>query len=195
MSVTQNIFQPIAQRSLVPSAPPLIVGGLEAQGYVETASQTYGVADLLYLDSNGTVAKCTVDGSARLNSKVLGLAEQAAVGTAGTPAKVRVLTPWDVVLMNVYHATLASSVTAQTQLGTVLPIQLVNSIWRVDLTVASPEGNGVKQGYVTVVGFPTTAPDGTKSTIGDTHGLVWVRFNEWTISADGVAQLRILQGA
>jgi len=195
MPLTQNIFQPIAQRSLIPNAPPLMTGGLEAQGFVETAGQSFGVADLVYLDTNGTIAKCTVDGSARLNSKVLGLAEKAAVGVAGSPVNLHVITPWDVVLMNVYHSTLASSVTVQTDLGGVFAIQLVNGVWRVDKTMAAPEANGVKQGYVQVVGFPTRAPDGTASTIGDTHGLVWVRFNEWTISADGLAQLRILQGA
>jgi hypothetical protein len=173
-------------------APSNFVGGPEANWFKETASQTYGIGDLLYLDSNGTVAICT-NSSNKLNSAIAGIATKAATGTTGTAVHMKVIQPTDIYCMNVYHGTAASAITAQTQLGVSYGIILNSSKWAVDIENTTIEDGTTALGKVTVVGFPVYSPDGVRCAIGDTYGLVLVKFLPFTIATDGSPFTRNLQ--
>ncbi len=99
--------------------------------------------------------------------------------------------------MNVFHSTPASSVTAQTQLGVTYGIILNDSKWAVDIENTTIEDGSVALGKVTVVGFPTqglnSAGKWVETTIGDTNGLVIVKFTPFTIGTDGDPRTRNLQ--
>lgn len=188
-------------------------GGPEATWLKETAAQTYGVGDLVYVDSNGTVAICTVS-TFNLNSAVLGIATKAATGVTGANAFVRLITPQDSFVMNIFHTTAASAVTAQTQYGQVYAVRKNDAVqptgtgtgaagsgkWVVDL-VTTPEGTGVALARVKVVGF-LLSPDmeilsGTgvyaQPALGDIYGPVIVRFVSSSIGTDGTQFIRVLQ--
>lgn len=201
MPVSQGFVNPV-RTSSTDGTPSYYVGdavatavGTGAMPYIkETASQTYGIGDLVYLDSNGTVAICTKT-SNKLNSAVLGVAARAASGTTGAPTYVMTIRPCDVFIMNVYHSTAASSVSALTQLGTVRGIINVSGTsnrWAVDIENTAEDAS-TALGYVRIVGFPTGTYNGVVQTIGDTNGLVLVQFNSWSLATDGNPNLRILQ--
>jgi hypothetical protein len=188
--------------------------------YKETASQTFGVGDLVYLDSNGTVAICTTT-SHKLNSPILGIAEQAATGVTGSQVRVRVIHPNDVFVMNGFHTTVASSVSVQTQLqpnvpfgiymDTAAPATGTGGKWTVDLINTSPETGGTLA-RLQVVGFVlspdqeivlasgltatagTTAGSYVGPAIGDAYPPLLVRFLPFSIQSDGSAHAYVLQG-
>jgi hypothetical protein len=174
----------------------------------ETAGQTFGVGDLVYYDSNGTVAICGVT-SFNLNTAILGIAQQAASGITGNPVRVRKISPNDRFLMNIFHTTASSAVTAQTQLGTPAIYALRNNAaalptgttgkWVVDLTT-TPESAGVALGRVQILEFllaPDMAPLATTGVyaspvLGDIYGPVVVRFLPTVISSDGALHTYVL---
>jgi hypothetical protein len=161
----------------------------------ETASQAYVAGDLVYLDSNGTVAICTKT-SNKLNSSILGIALRAASGTTGMPVYVRPIRPCDLYVMNVFHGTPASSVTAQTQLGLVYGIfntTTTSGKWCVDIQNTTTEDGSTALAKVQVVGFPVGTLFGNLQTIGDTNGFVIVRFLTETTRTDGSNKVRNLQ--
>lgn len=175
----------------------MIVGGEEYPHFKETASQSYNIGDLVYLDSNGTVAICTVS-TDRLNSKILGLAVKEATGTTGDDVLIQVIRPGDYFIMGVHHGTEASAVTAQTQLGAVFGVdkQTVTgngtSIWCVNIEDAVTEADA-DLARVRCVGFPLKNPFDagslTRPAIGDVYGLMIVQFlmsNGPTDGADSV---------
>lgn len=184
--------------------------GTEENEYKETASQTYGVGDLVYLDTNGTVAICTTTAGATggnvLNSAVLGQAEKAATGTTGAQAVGHFIRPDDIYIMNIYHHTAASATSNQNQLGTVRGIQKTVStdntqsavVWAVDIENAV-ENTTLSNAYVQIVGFPKTGTlsDGTLTQSGagpgDTYGLVYVKFLPYSIASNGSTFRRNLQ--
>src|SRR5260370_111721 len=100
----------------LPGTQPIVRGGPEEPWYKETASQTYGVGDLVYLDSNGTVAICTV-ASLQLNSAILGQPTRPASGVTGTQVEFHAIHPNDIYVMQAWHGTPASAVFAQTDMG------------------------------------------------------------------------------
>jgi hypothetical protein len=176
----------------------------------ETAGQTFGIGDLVYFDSNGTVAICGVT-SFNLNTAILGIAQTAATGVTGASVRVRVISPNDRFLMNIFHTTAASAVTAQTQLGTPVIYALRNNAaalptgttgkWVVDLTT-TPESAGVNLGRVVITGFllaPDVAPLATTGVyaspaIGDIYAPVIVKFLPVVMASDGASHLYALQG-
>ena len=190
-------------------------GGAEEGYYKETAGQTFKVSDLVYLDSNGTVAICTTAASpGKLNSPILGLAQQAATGVTGNPVRVRVISRNDRFLMNYFHSTAASSVIAQTSLrpdvafGIYMGTAAINyaggtgtgGFWVVDGINTSPETGGTLA-RVQIVGFllsPDSAPLSSGSygqpAIGDINPPVIVRFLDYSIQSDGSAHVINLQG-
>ena len=174
------------------------VGAGEEPYIKETAAQVYDVSDLVFFDTNGTIAVCTVTTS-RLDSAILGLAARDATGTTGAPAFVNVIRESDVYMMNVFHSTLALSVTNQDQLGDVRGIILTGTVgtdskWHVDIENAV-EGGADSLARVKIVGFPVqTKQNNVVSTIGDTHGLVLVKFLPFSAASDFLPFQRILQG-
>lgn len=154
------------------------------------------VGDLIYLDSNGTLAVCGVT-STKLNTAIAGQACEAATGVTGTAVKFRAIRPDDIYAMNVFHATAASAITAQTQMGSVFGIikpTASGSKWQVDIENTTTEDGTTALAKVMVVGFPSINPaDGVANTIGDIYGLVLVRFLPFTIATDGAPFTRNLQ--
>lgn len=184
-------------RGLALSADAAAVAGAGEEPYIkETASQTYRIGDLVYLDTNGTVAIVT-ESTDTVDSPILGLAARAASGTTGAPAYVQVIHPDDEYLMQVFHATPASAVTAQTMLGVagypIIKDESGNDTYHIDLATTAESGDAALA-KVRVVGFPDRAPDGTVNTIGDTYGWCIVKFLEFTIASDGSPFTRNLQG-
>ena len=179
------------------NCPPVFVGGEEYPHFKETASQTYNAGDLVYLDSNGTVAICTVS-TDRLNSKILGIAVKDATGVTGDDVYIRVIRPSDIFVMQVHHGTEASAVTAQTQLGAIFGVdkQTVTGngtgIWCVNIEDAVTEADA-DLARVRCIGFPLRNPFDagaiTRPAIGDVYGLMLVQFlmsNGPTDGADSV---------
>lgn len=160
---------------------PIQHGGAEENFFKETASQTYKVNDLIYLDSNGTVAVCTVattNSVDQLSSAILGLAEQAASGTTGTAVKFNAINPNQTYIMNAFHPTKASAVFAQTDLGTLRNVcKSAAGLWHVDvrnaLVYTLPQ--------VRIVGFPKAGLDTngayvSNAAVADVYGLAYVQF-------------------
>ena len=181
---------------------PQFVGGPEYTHFKETASQTYVKGDLLYLDSNGTIAICTTS-SSQLTSKIAGRAEAAATGVTGTNVHMQIIKPTDIWCCNVMHATAASAITAQTQLGAVFAMRADTVsgngtlVWSVDIENAVTGANAHKA-RVKVVGFPLKNPFDagslTRPAIGDIYGLVLVQFIMNAADTDGNESLtNILQ--
>jgi hypothetical protein len=197
---TMALRQPRFFRSTLPGVEPAPRGGPETTHIKETASQTYEVGDLVHKDSNGTIAICTTS-SDKLNSAIAGSATKAATGTTGAQAFYRAIRPDDIWLMNVFHGTPASSVTALTQNGGIYGIFFTSDTWVVDIENTTVEDASVALARVQVVGFPTGGwfpnSSGTyvQSAIGDTNGLVLVKFLEFSIGSDGDPRVRVLQDA
>ena len=172
---------------------PIFVGGEEYPHSKETASQSYIAGGLVYLDSNGTVATCTLS-TDRLNSKILGTAVKAATGVTGDDVLIRVIRPSDIYVMQVHHGTAASAVTAQTQLGAIFGVdrQTVSgngtSIWCVNIEDAVT-GSDADLARVRCVGFPLKNPfdagNLTRPAIGDVYGLMLVQFITSNSHTDG----------
>ena len=81
--------------------------------FAEAASQSFLAGYPVMRDATGGIV-VWVDAS----EEILGFAEEDASGTTGTMIKVRVIRPGDVLVMNLYHATAASAVSALTDCGT-----------------------------------------------------------------------------
>lgn len=197
MANTMQLIQPQLANTALPGVEPLQQGGAEQPWFKETASQTWGIGDLIYIDTNGTLAICT-NGSGITNGNVLssvvaGQAQAAASGTTGKAVSFHAIRSDDVYIMNVFHATLASAVLAATLVGTRKGIRytvsgdgagITTGIWCVDLQNAVESTNNAGA-YVKIVGFPQTGVNsaGTvvNTTTTDTYGLVYVQFLPFSI--------------
>jgi hypothetical protein len=131
-----------------------------------------------------------------VNSAILGQAARAATGVTGAPTYVQCWRPEDRYLMQVYHGTAASAVTALTQRGQVYSIikdESGNDTYHVDIET-DPESGTVALARVMVVDFPEgQIINGVLSTIGDLKGWVIVKPLEFSIAEDGTPFTRILQ--
>ena len=213
-------IQPVWVGSNLNATCPLKKGGYITSGsttetneepyFVEAASQTFKVGDLVFLDSDGRIALCTLTG-VQLTSAIAG---QALVdgqnGSAGVPKTyLHAIRSDDLFVMNVMHATAASAITAQNQLGTVRGLrrdavtQLGSSLtrWCVDIENAV-EGGADANARVKIVGFMQRGlvleADGSIGAnkavaIGDKYGLVIVHFLPWSAASDFAPFTRILQ--
>jgi hypothetical protein len=192
---TQTFIQPYYSKSTLVRMSPGLHGGNEASYFKEAASQTWVVGDLIYLAS-GKLTVCGLT-STKLNTPIAGQALVAATGVTDTAVNFRVIRPDDVYAMNVYHATAASAITAITNLGTsygIIKPTASGSKWVVDIENTTIEDGTTALGKVQVVGFPDFNPaDGVANTIGDTYGLVYVKFLPFTIETDGGNIIRNLQ--
>jgi hypothetical protein len=188
MAATITRRQPQIVNSTLNAAKPLFRGGPEEPWVKETAGQTYKVADLVYLDANGTIAICT-NAAGVENSAILGLAVQPATGVTGTNAYVEVIRPDSIVEMNIYHGTPASAALTQAMLGQVCQVKLVSGVWVVDIetAIATIEGAAAALAKAQIVGFVNA--------VGDFYARVLVKFLPFTIQTNGAGLVRNLQGA
>lgn len=181
---------------------PLMVGGPEYPTIKETASQTYPIGALVYQDSNGTIALCT-NSSDKLDSAIAGQALKAATGVTGGNVYFRAIRATDVYIMNIYHTTVASAVTAQTDIGVIYGIFYntsatlttgSNSKFVIDKVNTSVESSTVCLARVKVIGFPRTSPvDGSPNAVGDTYGFCFVQFQAYSAATDGAPSIHVLQ--
>lgn len=175
---------PVTLADPVAGAQPPVRGGAEEPWFKETASQTYAVNDLVYLDGNGTVAVCTTattNSVAQLNVPILGMPYVAATGTTGKAVRFMPITSRARYIMNAFHPTQASAVFTQANLGALFNIgKSASGLWHVDvrnsLVYTLP--------MVEVVGFPSQGLDSngnyvSNAAVGDVFGLAYVRFVPW----------------
>lgn len=160
-------------------------GGAEETGIIrEDASQTWTAGDLIVFDSDGDLEQAV--GSEGTPGKIAGQATAAATGTTSSDVFFATISPLDIFLMNVYHATAASAITNRNQLGICYPIKLVSSVWVVDIE-STGEDATTANCRVRVIGhWP-------EDTLGDTYGRVMVEFLEYSLATDGNPNTRILQ--
>ncbi len=197
MANTMQLIQPQLANTALPGVEPLQQGGPEQPWFKETASQTFGIGDLIYIDTNGTLAICTngngISNGKVLNSVVAGQAQKAASGVTGTAVQFHAIRADDVYIMNVFHATAASAVLAATLVGLRKGIRftvtadgagITTGIWCVDLQNAVESTNNAPA-YVKIIGFPQTGVNSAGNvvpvTATDTYGLVYVQFVPTTI--------------
>lgn len=214
MANTLKITQPRLHDTTLPGMSSRLQGSVnateEGTWLKETAGQTFGVGDFVYLDSNGTIAICTTS-SNQMNSAIYGLAGQKATGVTGNPVLVNVVRPDLIYVMNVWHSTPASAVAAQTVLGGVYAMfNLVtaqatgtNGCWAVDIeNSANIEDSTHALARVQVVGFyqgrvftndtPSVEADAAYTT--DIYGKVLVKIVPFSIASDGSPFVRVIQG-
>lgn len=192
---TQTLIQPYWIGNTMNATEPLYRGGFgvkEEPYVVETASQTYGVGDLIYFDSSGTLALCTNSGG-KSDSAIAGQAIKAASGTTGAQVRFLAIRPDDLFVMNIYHATAASAVGTLAMIGTRKGIFTASSKWHIDITNAV-EGSANALARVRILGYPSHAPDGTANVYTDIYALAIVQFvarssaNTGTVAAQDVLQ-------
>lgn len=210
MANTLNLIQPTFYTTSLPGTQPYLKGDVQATGsenyYKETAGQTFKINDLLQLDTNGTVAICGLSSNS-LNTPILGQAQSPATGVTGNPILVRVIRGDDLFRMSVWHATAASAVTAQTQLGTIFRVRFDSAAlpagtggnWVVDIQNTTVEDATTALAKVQVVGFyqgrvfTNDAPSKEVTpVIGDIYGQVVVRFVPFTVQTNGAGLVRNL---
>lgn len=178
--------QPRVRSNMLGGAPTVrFGGGIEDSKFIEAASQTYKTQDFVYIDSSGNTAIATVDGSGILNTPIAGLAAADASGVTGAKARVVIVTEMDLIEMNLWHSTAASSALARTMLGKMYGIEKQANIWSVDLETSTEPGSGTPLIKVKIVDF--------LSDIGDIYPRVLVRFLPFTLVTDGSGIVRNLQ--
>lgn len=178
------------------NTPRRFKGGPEQPLFVEGTTQSWGVGDFIYQNGASNLQICTVNGSNQMTSQVGGQAKVKAVGTAGTQVHFPIIRTDDEFIMNVYHGTPASAITALTQIGTPRALVRINGIWMVDIENAV-EGSANSLARVLVTDIPplVTASGGTNA-VGDTYGFVKVSFLATSMALTGtLAATRVLQFA
>jgi hypothetical protein len=191
-------------------AEPLVRGDYSATGtesYLkETASQSWKIDDILYVDTNGTIAIAT-NSTGKANSAFAGLALAKASGVTGQQVQLDIIRPDQVYVASVWHSTAASAVTVQTQLSGVYGLRYDTAAlpagtagtWVVDIENTTVEDASNALARVQVVGFyegraPTaTAGVDVTCSIGDIYGAVLVKFVPFSIATDGSPSVRVLQ--
>jgi hypothetical protein len=168
------------------SACPLFVGGDGQEWIKEVASSTWVSGDLLHIDANGLLAVCT-DSTGVVTSAVDAIALTAATGVTAARHYCRAIRPDDIFAMNVYHGTIGTAVTNQNQLTDRFGLfKSAAGKWHVDIENTTVEDGTTSSARVRVVGFPETNPvTGAANAIGDTYGVVYVKFLPFSIASDG----------
>ena len=167
----------------------VLMGGIGFDNqYLEVASQSWTRAALIHADANGAMAICTA------TSAIGGVAVNKATGVTGTRVHFRPIKPADVYIMNVYHATAASAITALTQVGDAFGMIVVNGRFHIDIEDVTIEDGSEASARVKIIGFPDKH-NGEVCTIGDIYGLAYVTFLPFSIASDGAPMIRVLQFA
>ena len=190
---TQTLIQPYLVSSAIHTSPNF-VGGAENPEFIEVASSSWEQGAFLYIDSDGKVAIAGLTGQ-RVNTAISLQATKAATGTTGAAVHARVVHSTDIYMMNVYHTTAASAVTAQTQLGEIFGIYYVSATekFHVDLVNTTVEDASTALAKVRCVGFPRKNIDGVDCDHTDIYGLMLVQVLPITHRSDGTAFVRNLQ--
>lgn len=184
---TQVISNPRLVKSRLNHGNQAFAGGSEANYFKEAASQSFLKGDLVYLAS-GKLTICTYTGGANSNlhnSRIAGQALADAEGVTDTVHHIKVIRPDDIYAANVYHATLGSAVSAQTQLGLTYGLRRVSNkvVVAIEETVQDAT---YALGRVKVVGFADP--------VGDTYGRLLVQFvNASAASDSNPVEVNILQ--
>jgi hypothetical protein len=186
-----------------------IVATEEGTYLKETAGQTFGVDDFVYIDTNGTVAICTTSTN-QMNSAIAGLAGQKASGVTGNPVLLNKVRPDQVYRMSVWHSTAASAVAGQASLGGVYAIFNLSTVppvgtggkWAVDIeNFANIEDATHALARVQVIGFyqgrvftnDTPSKEVDANYLTDIYGQVLVKILPFSIASDGSPFTRIIQ--
>lgn len=159
--------------------------------YVEAASQSWKSGDLIFMNDASNMTICGEDGSGHyLTGPIAGQAMGNASGTTGAKVHFAVIRPTDKFIMNVYHGTAASAVTAKTQIGDHLAVRHNSSRWMADIENTAEDGS-TAIAVVKVIGFPLWHPLlNVPVAIGDIYGLVEVQFLSFSMATDGNPQVR-----
>lgn len=165
--------------------------------WVEAASQSWKSGDLIFNNGTSNLTICGEDGGANyLTGPIAGQATKNATGTTGAKVHFAVIRPSDQFVMNVYHGTAASAVTAKTQLGTRYAVRHASSRWMCDIQTTGIEDATHADAVVKVVGFPLWHPLlNVAVAIGDIYGLVLCEFLPMSIASDGTPVIERLQFA
>jgi len=184
---TQALAQPRWVRRRGVAGTRTFRGGAEETGLlVEAASQSFKAGALLQLSSGKFAIAVGTEGTPSL---IAAQAMADATGTTNADIFVAPISPLDIFVMNVYHGTAASAITALSQLGTAYGIKLVSGKWHVDIETTTVEDATHSDARVNVIGFwPEDA-------IGDIYGRVLVEFIQMSTASDGVPNQRTLQMA
>ena|SRR5437868_180471 len=167
-------------------------GANGTNAWLEAASQSWGIGDLLYLAS-GKLTLCGVNGSNQLNTAIAGQAKKPAAAVTDSDVHFSIIRGDDEFMMNVYHSTPAAAITARTQLGSVFAVIKIGGKWMVDIENAV-EGSNNALGRVLVTDIPRRTSDGQTNTVGDIYGLVIAQFIPLSLSLTGtLAAQRTLQ--
>jgi len=207
---TLQVISPVRHDTNLSGTEPRLRGDYAATGtesYLkETASQSWKINDLLYIDTNGTIAICTTSSNS-LNSAIAGLALAKASGVTGQQVQLDVIRPDEIFQMSVWHSTAASAVTAQTNLTKIYRVRYDTAAlpagtagkWVVDIENTTTEDATTALAKVQVVRFyegrapTTTAGVDVMCSIGDIYGRVLCKFVHQTARTDGSNLVRNYQ--
>lgn len=197
---TQVLSKPRYVKNLQALPPPAIIDGNTYKFCIETASQTYDAGDLVYIDSNGTIAIATTSSGSQ-NSSLLGIAARDATGTTGAVAYVYPFRPGDVYAFNLFHTTAASAVGTQTRYGETYGIYYdtaaaptgTGGAWCVDLITTTLEDATTAVKKVMVMDAPDRGFDGAANVIGDIYAVVHCIIVPWSRATDGVPHANNMQ--
>jgi hypothetical protein len=192
--------QPKMVSSTIPSSQPSQRGGPERPDLKEGASQSWGIGDLIYLNtSSGKFEICT-DSSGRHNSPIAGSAQKAATGVTDSPVYFHAIRPDDIYVMNLYHSTPGSAVSAVTLIGKTFGIIKAGGLWMVDIENTTVEDATNALARVRIDSFEYAGLDTNGNWVqqdlvnfGDRYALARVRFLPFSIATDGSPMTRILQ--
>jgi hypothetical protein len=196
---TQSVTQPTYRGNFYGLKTPTW-GGIEKPSFaIETASQTYTVGDLIYIDTNGTMAICTVS-SDLANGFIAGQATKKATGTTGAAVHFRPIIPGDLYNINLFHTTAASAVGTQAIFGTVKGLfwkagalgSNSNSNWVID-HINAVEGGADSNARVRVIDCPQRRTDGTLNAVTDIYARLTCMFLNYSLASDGNPNQRVLQ--
>jgi hypothetical protein len=182
-------------------------GGPEAPLYKETASQSWGIGDLIYLDSNGTLAICAVTSDV-MTSAIAGQATKAAIGgSTVNPVHFRPIIPGDLYEINLFHLTVALAVGTLAMQGTVRGLFWKDGAlgvttntgstkkWVIDLNTAV-EGAADSNARVRIIHFPERPRGGAAANaFGDIYAVALCMFLGYSFASDSVPAQRLLQFA
>lgn len=197
---TQSVTQPTYMGNFYGLKTPMW-GGIEKPSFaIETASQSWTVGDLIYIDTNGTMAICTVS-SDRMDGFIAGQATKKATGTTGAAVHFRPIIHGDLYNMNLFHTTPASAVGTQAIFDDVRGLwwkagalgSNTNSNWVVDM-INTVEGSTDTSGRVRIIDCPQRRSDGTLNVITDIYARVKCLMLSYSSANTGTAATkRVLQ--
>lgn len=159
--MTQDLV-PVKALKRKDGTPPTI------QYFPEAASQSFVAGEAVYIDSNGRIAE--FDGTADNGTqRFLGFAAEDASNAAAGAVDVGVYVADDETIFegNLYHGTVGSAITAQDDLGDLLPLKHLTSTGE-GIIAVDKENTAGKIDCARITGFSLKPGQA----IGDTYGRV-----------------------